>query len=81
LKKCSVILGLPSNEKNSVNHHNPYNKGPNLAFISFTSSPSNSQPTIKFPTSCMTSSYYSSMLKIAEAKMWPLRTSGVNNAF
>jgi hypothetical protein len=26
-----VLPGLPSNEKNSFDHHNSYNKGPNLA--------------------------------------------------
>jgi hypothetical protein len=31
-----VLPGLPSNEKNSSHHHNSYNKGPNLAFFSFT---------------------------------------------
>jgi hypothetical protein len=76
-----MLLGLPSNEKNSIDHHNPYNKGPNLAFISFTASPSNSQPTIRFPKSCITSSYHSSMPKTTKAKIWPLKTSGVNNAF
>jgi hypothetical protein len=40
---------LPSNEKNSSDHHNSYNKGPNLAFFSFTESPSNSLLTIKSP--------------------------------
>jgi hypothetical protein len=40
---------LPSNEKNFSDHHNSYNKGPNLAFFSFTESPSNSLLTIKFP--------------------------------
>jgi hypothetical protein len=42
LKKFFVLPTLPSNEKNSSNHHNSYNKGPNLAFFSFTESPSNS---------------------------------------
>jgi hypothetical protein len=35
---------LSSNEKNSSDHHNSYNKGPNLAFFSFMESPSNSLP-------------------------------------
>jgi hypothetical protein len=29
LKKFFVLPGLPSNEKNSSDHHNSYNKGPN----------------------------------------------------
>jgi hypothetical protein len=41
-----VLPGLFSNEKNSFDHNNFYNKGPNLAFFSFTESPSNSLPTI-----------------------------------
>jgi hypothetical protein len=46
LKKFFVLPGLPSNEKNSSDHHNSYNKDPNLAFFSFTESPSNFlQPT------------------------------------
>jgi hypothetical protein len=36
LKKFFVLPALPSNEKNSFDHHNSYNKGPNLAFFSFT---------------------------------------------
>jgi hypothetical protein len=51
-----VLPGLPSNEKNSSDHHNSYNKGPNLVFFSFTESPSNSLPTIKFPKNHMTAS-------------------------
>jgi hypothetical protein len=38
LKKFFVLPVLPSNEKNSFDHHNSYNKGPNLAFFSFTKS-------------------------------------------
>jgi hypothetical protein len=72
-----VLPGLPSNEKNSSNHHNSYNKGPNFAFFNFTESPSNSLPTIKFPKNHITSSYYSNMPKIAKAKIGPLRTLGV----
>jgi hypothetical protein len=44
LKKFFALPALSSNEKNSSDHHNSYNKGPNLAFFSFTESPS------KFPT-------------------------------
>jgi hypothetical protein len=42
LKKFFVLPALPSNEKNSSDHHNSYNKGRNFAFVSFTESPSNS---------------------------------------
>jgi hypothetical protein len=72
-----VLPGLPSNKKNSSDHHNSYNKGPNLAFFSFIESPSNSLPTIKFPKNHITSSYYSNMPKTAKAKIWPLRTLGI----
>jgi hypothetical protein len=44
-KKFFVLPTLPSNEKNSSNYHNSYNKGPNLVFFSFTESPSISLPT------------------------------------
>jgi hypothetical protein len=46
-----VLPRLPSNEKNSFDHHNSYNKGPNLVFSSFTKNPSNSLPTIIHITS------------------------------
>jgi hypothetical protein len=77
LKKFFVLPRLPSNEKNSSDHHNSYNKGPNLAFFSFTDNPSNSIPTIKFPKNHTTSSYHSNMPEIAKAKIWPLGTLGV----
>jgi hypothetical protein len=73
-----VLPELPSNEKNSSNHHNSYNEGPNLAFFSFIESPYNSLPTIKFPKNYITSSYYSNLPKTIKAKIWPLRTLGVN---
>jgi hypothetical protein len=72
-----VLPWLPSIEKNSSDHHNSYNKSPNLAFFSFIESPSNSLPTIKFTKNHITSSYQSNMPKIAKAKIWPLRTLGV----
>jgi hypothetical protein len=80
LKKFFVLPGLPSNENNSSDHHNSYNKGPNLAFFSFTESPSNSLPTIKFPKNRITSSYHSNMPETAKAKIWPLGTLGVKSA-
>jgi hypothetical protein len=52
-----VLPALPLNEKNSSYHHNSYNKGPNLAFFSFTESPSNSLLAIKLPKNHITSSY------------------------
>jgi hypothetical protein len=76
-----VLPELPSNEKNSSNHHNSYNEGPNLAFFSFTESPSNSLPTIKFPKNHITSSYHSNMPETTKAKIWPLGTLGVNARF
>jgi hypothetical protein len=63
LKKFFVMPALTSNEKNSSYHHNSYNKGPNLAFFSFTESPSNSLLNIKFPKTHITSSSYSNMPK------------------
>jgi hypothetical protein len=58
-----------SNEKNSSNRHNSYNKGPNLAFFSFTESPSNTLLTIKFPKTHITSSSYSNMPKLTMTEM------------
>jgi hypothetical protein len=66
------LPALPSNEKISSDHHNSYNKGPNLAFFSFIESPSNSLLTIKFPKTHITSSYHSNMPETAMAKIWPL---------
>jgi hypothetical protein len=70
---------LPSNEKNSSNHHNSYNKGPNLALFSFTESPSNSLPTIKFPKNHITSSYHWNLPKTANAIFVHQRPLGVKN--
>jgi hypothetical protein len=74
LKKFFVLPTLPSNEKNSYDHHNSYNKGPNLAFFRFTESPSNSLLTIKFPKNHIISFYHSNMLKTTKAKIWPLKS-------
>jgi hypothetical protein len=64
-KEFFVLPGLPSNEKNSSDHHNSYNKGPNLALFSFTESPSNSVPTIKFPKNDIKFSYLRNLPKTA----------------
>jgi hypothetical protein len=66
------LYALPSNVKNSFDHHNFYNKGPNLAFFSFLKRPSNSLLTIKFPKYHITSSYHNNMPKIAMTNIWPL---------
>jgi hypothetical protein len=48
LKKFFV---LPSNEKNSFDHHNSYNKGPNLTCNGLLESPLNFPSTKKFKKS------------------------------
>jgi hypothetical protein len=63
---------LPSNEKNSFDHHNSYSKGPNLAFFSFMENPFNSLLTIKFPKTHITSSSYSNMSKTTMTKIQSL---------
>jgi hypothetical protein len=68
---------LPSNEKNSSDHHNSYNKGPNLAFFSFMESPSNSLLTIKFPKNHITSSYHRYLSKTTNAIFVHQRALGV----
>jgi hypothetical protein len=70
LKKFFVLPTLPSNEKNSSDHHNSYNKGPNLALFSFMESPSNSLLTIKFPKNHITSSYHKNLPKTTKAIFW-----------
>jgi hypothetical protein len=77
LKKFLVLPGLPSNGKNSSDHHNSYNKGPNLAFFSITESPFNSLLTIKFPKNHITSSYHKNLPKIAKAIFGHQRALGV----
>jgi hypothetical protein len=72
-----VLPGLPSNEKNSSDHHNSYNKGPNLALCSFTESPSNSLPTTKFPKNYITYSYYMNLPKTTNATFVHQRALGV----
>jgi hypothetical protein len=57
------MSALPSNAKNSSDHRNSYNKGPNLEFFSFTESPSNFLLTIKFPKNHITYYYHSNMPK------------------
>jgi hypothetical protein len=81
LKKFFVLPTLPSNEKNAYDHHNSYNKGPNLAFFSFTESPSNSLLTIKFPKNHITSSYHRNLPKIAKGIFGHQRALGVKRSF
>jgi hypothetical protein len=77
LKKFFVLPALPSNEKNSSNHHNSYNICPNLAFLSFTESPFNSLLTIKFPKNHITSSNHKNLSKTIEAIFGHQRALGV----
>jgi hypothetical protein len=72
-----VLSGLPSNKKIYSTHYNSYNEGPNLAFLSFTKSPSNSLPTIEFPKNHITSSYHRNIPKTRKTRILPLRTLGV----
>jgi hypothetical protein len=72
LKKFFALPALPSNDKNSSDHHNSYNKGPNLTFFSFMESPFNSLLTIKFPKTHITSSSYSNMPKTAMTEIQSL---------
>jgi hypothetical protein len=72
LKNFFVMPALPSNEKNFFDHHNSYNKSPNLTFFSFTESPSNSLLTIEFPKTHMTSSSYSNIPQISMTEIWSL---------
>jgi hypothetical protein len=75
--KFFVLPALPSNEKNSSDHHNSYNKGPNLAFFSFTESPSDSLFTIKFPKNHITYSYHRNLPKKSMAIFGHQRAIGV----
>jgi hypothetical protein len=82
LEKYLKFFGLPtlfSKEKNSSDHHNSYNKGPNLAFFSFTESASKSLLTIKFPKNHITSSYHRNLPKIGKAIFGHQRAKGINH--
>jgi hypothetical protein len=72
-----VLPALPSNKKNSSNHHKSYNKSPNLVFFSFTESPSNSLLTIKFPKNHIISSYHRNLPKTEKAIYGHQRALGV----
>jgi hypothetical protein len=78
LKNFFVLPALPSNEKNSYDYHNYYNKGPNLVFFSFTESPSNSLLTTKFPRNNIISSYHRNLPKTTNAIFVHQRVLGVN---
>jgi hypothetical protein len=64
LKKFFVLPGLPSNEKNSSDHHNSYNKGPNLACNGLLESPLNFPSTKKVSKNPMTNWYRGCMPKV-----------------
>jgi hypothetical protein len=81
LKKFFVLPALPSNEKNSYDYHNSYNKGPNLAFFSFIKSSSNYLLTIKFPKNHITSSYHKNLPKTAKAIFGHQRAIGIKALF
>jgi hypothetical protein len=81
LKKFFVLPRLPSNEKNSSDHHNSYTKGPNLAFFSFIESPSNSLLTINSLKIILHLLITATCSILAKAKIWPLRTLGVKFTF
>jgi hypothetical protein len=78
LKNFSMLPTLPSNEMNFSDHHNSYNKGPNLVFFSFTESPSNPLLTIKFSKNHIISSYHRNLSKTAKAIFGHQRALGVN---
>jgi hypothetical protein len=65
-------------KKNSSDHHNSYNKGPNLGLFSFKESPSNSLPTIKCPKNHITSSYHRNLSKTTNAIFVHQKALGVN---
>jgi hypothetical protein len=81
LKKFFVLNALPSNENNSSDHHNSYNKGSNLAFFSFMESSSNSLLTIKFQKNHITSSNHRKLPKTTKASFGCQRALGNNSFF
>jgi hypothetical protein len=77
LKKFFALPALPSNEKNSSDYHNSYNKGPILEFFSFMESPFNSLLTIKFPKTHITTSSYNNMPKTTMTEIQSFWALGV----
>jgi hypothetical protein len=62
--------GLPSNEKNSSNHHNSYNKGPNLMCNGLLESPLSFPSTKKVLKNPITNWNRSCMPKIPKFHIW-----------
>ena len=70
LKKFFVVPALPSNNKNSFDHHNSYNKGPNLACNGLLESPLNFPSTKKVSKHPITNYNYSFVPKILKFHIW-----------
>jgi hypothetical protein len=69
-----VLPGLPSNEKNSFDHHNSYNKGPNLACNGLLESPLNSPSTKKNSKYPMTNWDCGCVPKVPKFHIWKSRS-------
>jgi hypothetical protein len=69
-----VLPGLPSNEKNSFDHHNSYNKGPNLACNGLLESPLNSSSTKKISKNQMTNWDRGCVPKVPKFHIWKSRS-------
>jgi hypothetical protein len=69
-----VLPGLPSNEKNSFDHHNSYNKGPNLACNGLLESPLNFPSTKKVSKNPMTNEDHGCVPKVPKFHIWKSRS-------
>jgi hypothetical protein len=74
-----VLPGLPSNEKNSSDHHKSYNKGPNLACNGLFESPFKSPSTEKVSKNPPTNWNHSSVPRPPKFHIWSHGPLGVNN--
>jgi hypothetical protein len=70
LRKFFVLPGLPSNEKNSFDHNNSYNKGPNLACNGLLESPLNFPSTKKVSKNSMTNWDCGCVPKVPKFHIW-----------
>jgi hypothetical protein len=69
-----VLPELPSNEKNSSNHHNSYNKGPNIACNGLLESPLNFPSTKKVSKNPMTNWDRGCVPKVLKFHIWKSRS-------
>jgi hypothetical protein len=74
LKKFFVLPALPSNEKNSFDHHNSYIEGPNLAYNGLFENPFKSPTTKKVSKNPPTYWNHSNVPRPSKFHIWKSRS-------